>query len=143
MAGNFCWLWNRIFSSSVAKSCPQLFVVLWTAAHWASLFLTLSGSLLKLMSCEFVKLPNDVMLCYPLLLPSVFHSIGVFSTESALPSGSQNVKLICCPNQNSSLAKYMVSCAVYTVRIYHCVVLNNNFIKILHKTLNSLMVRNA
>ena len=57
----------------------------WTAAHWASLSFTISWSLLKLMSLELVMLSNHLILCCPLLLsPSVFPSIRVFSSESAL-----------------------------------------------------------
>ena len=56
----------------------------WTAAHQASLSITNSQSLLKLMSVESVMLSNHLILCCPLLLPSVFPSIRVFSNESAL-----------------------------------------------------------
>ena len=55
-----------------------------TAAHQASLSFTLSVSLLKLMSIESVMPSNHLILCYPLLLlPSVFPSIRVFSSELA------------------------------------------------------------
>ena len=56
----------------------------WTAAHQASLFFTISRSLLKLMSIESVMPSNHLILCRPLLLPSVFPTIRVFSNESAL-----------------------------------------------------------
>ena len=57
----------------------------WTAAHQASLSITNSQSLLKLMSTEPVMPSNPVFLCPPLLLlPSIFPSIRVFSNESAL-----------------------------------------------------------
>ena len=63
----------------------QLFVTLWTAACQASLSFTLSQSLLKLMSFESVMPSNHLILCGPLVLPpSVFPSIRVFSSESAL-----------------------------------------------------------
>ena len=63
----------------------RLFVTPWTAAHQASLFLTISWSLLKLMSIELVMSSNHLILCYPFfLLPSVFPSIRVFSNELAL-----------------------------------------------------------
>ena len=56
-----------------------------TAAHQASLSLTNSWSLLKLMSIELVMPSNHLILCRPLLLlPSIFPSIRVFSNESAL-----------------------------------------------------------
>ena len=60
----------------------QLFVIPWTAACQASLFFTMSQSLLKLMSVESVMPSNHVILYHPLLLlPSVFPSIRVFSSE--------------------------------------------------------------
>ena len=63
----------------------QLFATQWTVAHQASLSLTVSWSLLKLMSTESIRLlSNRQILCYPLLLPSVFPSIRVFSNELAL-----------------------------------------------------------
>ena len=67
-------------------SCVQLFEIAWTAAHRVSLSLTNSRSLPKLiMSIESVLLPNHLILHRPLiLLPSIFLSIRVFSSESAL-----------------------------------------------------------
>ena len=62
----------------------QLFVTPCTIAHWASLFLTISPGLLKLMSIESAMLSSHFILCHPLLLPSTFSSIRVFSNESAL-----------------------------------------------------------
>ena len=56
----------------------------WTAARQASLFITNSQSLPKLMSIELVMLSNLLILCCPLLPPSIFPSIRVFSNESAL-----------------------------------------------------------
>ena len=61
----------------------QLFVTPGTAAHQASLSFTISQSLLKLMSIESVMPSNHLILCHPLLLlPSIFPSIRVFSSES-------------------------------------------------------------
>ena len=58
----------------------------WTAAHQASLSITNSWSLPKLMSIESVMPSNHLIFCRPLLLlPSIFPSIGVFSNESAFP----------------------------------------------------------
>ena len=55
----------------------------WTAAHWASLSVTNSWSLLKLMSIQLVMPSNHLILCHHLLLPpSIFPSIRVFSNES-------------------------------------------------------------
>ena len=63
----------------------QLFATPWTAAHQASLSITNSRSLLKLMSIESVMPSNHLTLCHPLLLlPSIFPSMRVFSDESAL-----------------------------------------------------------
>ena len=56
----------------------------WTAAHQASLSITNSWSLLKLMSIELVMPSNCLILCFPLLLPSIFPSIRVFYNESVL-----------------------------------------------------------
>ena len=65
-------------------SHAQLLAAPWTAAHQASLSFTISRSLLKLMSIESVMPSNHLILCRPLLLPSIFPSIRVFSNESAL-----------------------------------------------------------
>ena len=56
----------------------------WTAAHKASLSITNSQSLLKLMSMSWWMPSNHLILCHPLLLPSIFPSIRVFSKESVL-----------------------------------------------------------
>ena len=70
---------------SSVLSFIQLFVTPWTAAHQASLSITNSQSLLKLMSIELVMPSNHLILCCPLLLPpSIFPSIRVFSNESTL-----------------------------------------------------------
>ena len=61
------------------------FVTPWTAALQASLSITNSWSLPKLMSIRPVMPSNHLILCHPLLLPSIFPSIRVFSSESALP----------------------------------------------------------
>ena len=61
------------------------FVTPWTAACQASLSITSSLSLLKLMSVESVMPSNHLILCRPLLLPSILPSIRVFSNESVLP----------------------------------------------------------
>ena len=66
-------------------SCVQLFATPWTAARQASLSITNTRSLLKLMSIESVIPSNHLILCCPLLLlPLVPPSIRVFSNESAL-----------------------------------------------------------
>ena len=63
----------------------RLFVTLWSAASQASLSITNSKSLLRLMSIKSVMPSNHLILCHPLLLlPSIFPSIRVFSNESVL-----------------------------------------------------------
>ena len=76
------------FISSVQSlSHVQLFVTPWTACQ-ASLSITNSQSLLKLMSIQLVIPFNDIILCHPLLIPSsIFPSIRVFSNESVLRIG--------------------------------------------------------
>ena len=72
------------FRSVQSLSRVQLFVTPWTAACQASLSITNSWSLLRLMPIESVMPSNYLILCCPLLPPSVFTSIRVFSNESAL-----------------------------------------------------------
>jgi len=75
------------FTSVQPFSCVQLFATPWTTAWQASLSITNSQSLLKLMSIESVMPSNYLILCRPLLLlPSVFWSIRVFSNKSVLHS---------------------------------------------------------
>ena len=62
----------------------RLFATPWTATYQASLSFTFSQSLLKLTFIESVMPSNHLILCHPLLLPSIFPSIRVFSNESAL-----------------------------------------------------------
>ena len=74
------------FSSVQLLSCVWPFATPWTVAYQASLSITNSWSLLKLMSTELVLPSNHLILCRPLLLlPSVFPSLRVFSNESVLP----------------------------------------------------------
>ena len=77
---------SRLLVSSVQSlSCLWFFATLWTAAHQATLSITSSRSLLKLMFIESVMPSNHLILCHPLLLPpSIFPSIRVFSNESVL-----------------------------------------------------------
>ena len=78
-------LLGEIFSPVQSLSCIRLFATPWTAAWQASLYITNSRSLPKLMSIESVMPSNHLILCRPLLLlPSIFPSIWVFSNESAL-----------------------------------------------------------
>ena len=73
------------FSSVQSFSHVRLFVTPWTVARQASLSITNSQSLLKLMSIESVMPSNHFILCHPLVLPpSIFPSIRVFSNELVL-----------------------------------------------------------
>ena len=75
---------NSTQFSSVTQSWPTLCNP-WTAARQASVFITNSWSLLKLMSTELVMPFNHLILCRPLLLPpSIFPRVRVFSNESVL-----------------------------------------------------------
>ena len=77
------FLLQRVKVKSLSR--VRLFATPWTAARQASLSITNSRSLLKLMSIESVMPSNHLILCCPLLLlPSIFPSIRVFSNESAL-----------------------------------------------------------
>ena len=74
---------HRFISSVQLLSSIRLFVTPWTAARQASLSITNSRSVLKLMSIESVIPSNHLILCCPfLLLPSIFPSIRVFCNES-------------------------------------------------------------
>ena len=72
---------SSIFSSVQSLSHVWLFATPWTAAH---LSIINSQSLPKLMSIKSVMPSNHLILCWPLLLPSIFLSIRVFSNDSAL-----------------------------------------------------------
>ena len=75
----------QLRQSAQLLSRVRLFVTPWTAACQASLSITNSESLLKLMSTESVMPSNNLIHCHPLfLLPSIFPSIRVFSNESVL-----------------------------------------------------------
>ena len=75
---------TRPFSSVQSLSCVRLFVTPWTAAHQASLSITNSWSLLKLMCIESVIPYNRRILCHPLLPHSIFPNISIFSIVSVL-----------------------------------------------------------
>ena len=75
---------SKVFSSIQSLSRVQLFATPWIAAQQASLSITKSRSLLKLMSIEQVMPSNHLILCHLLLPPSIFPSIRVFSNESVL-----------------------------------------------------------
>ena len=86
--GFFCTILGNIqmnFCSSVQSlSHVRFFATPWTAARQASLSITNSQSLRKPMSIELVMSSNHLILCCPLLLPSIIPNIRVFSSESVL-----------------------------------------------------------
>ena len=91
VAISFSNAWNwKVKVKSLSRA--RLLATPWTGAYQASLSITNYWSLLKLMSIESVMPSNHLILCHPLLLPpSLFSSIRVFSNESAVRSGSQNI----------------------------------------------------
>ena len=83
---------SLITSSVQSLSRVQLFVTSWTAARQASLSITNSRSLLKLMSIDSVMPSNHLILCRPLLLPpSIFPSIRVFLMSQFFTSSGQSI----------------------------------------------------
>ena len=93
----------------------QLFVTPWTAACQSSLSITNFWSLFKLMPIELLMPSNHLILCSPLLLlPSVFLSIRVFSSESVLhirwPKYWSFSFSICPSNEYSGLISFRIDC---------------------------------
>ena len=88
-------MFASIISSVQLFNCVWLFAIPWTAAHQASLSITNSWSLLKLMSIKSVMPSKHLILCRPfLLLPSIFPSIRVFSTLRRVSSSHQVAKVL-------------------------------------------------
>ena len=75
--------WLPMYDAVQSLNHVQLLAILRTAAPQASLSFTISLSLLKLICIESVKPSNYLIFCHPLLLPSIFPSIRVFSNELA------------------------------------------------------------
>ena len=103
------------FSSVQLLNCVQLFVTPWIVAHQASLSITNTWSLLKLMSIESVMPSNHLILSRPLLLPpSIFPSIRVFSNESVLrikwPNYWSSNFSISPSNEYSGLLSFRIDC---------------------------------
>ena len=91
------------FSSVQLYSRVKLFVIPWTAVHQASLSITNSQSLLKLMSIKSVMPSNHLILCHPLLLlSSISPSIRVFTNESVLTF------MFSPPNEYSGLSYFRI-----------------------------------
>ena len=90
----FCMynVFHTKFSSVQLLSHVQFFATPWTSARQASLSITNSQSLLKLLSIELVMPSNRLILCRPLLLlPSVFPASGSFSRSQFVTSGGQSI----------------------------------------------------
>ena len=82
------FVWTGVFihfSSVQFLSCVRLFATPWTAARQAPLSITNSQNPPKPISIELMMLSSHLILCHPLLSPSIFPSIRVFSSESVLP----------------------------------------------------------
>ena len=80
------------FSSVQSLSCVRLFVTPWNAASQASLSITTSQRLLKLISVESVMPSNNLILCHPLLLlPSFFPASGSFPVSQFCASSGQSI----------------------------------------------------
>ena len=75
-----------------SSSRIPLFATPWTAAHQASLSISSSRNLPKFMSIELVMPSNHLILCHPLLLPSVFPRIRVFPMSQLFTSGCQSIR---------------------------------------------------
>ena len=85
-----------LLSSVQSLGCVQLFATPWTAAHLASLSITNSHILHKLMSIELVMPSNHLIICCPLLLlPSIFPSIkkGSFLMSQLFASGGHSIRV--------------------------------------------------
>ena len=86
---------NFVFSSVQLLSRVRLFETPWTAVHLASLSITNSWSLLRLMFMQLVMPSNHLILCHPLLLrPSIFPNISVFSKRPFFSGGSLIAQLV-------------------------------------------------
>ena len=109
---------NRwIYVSVQLLSRVWLFVTPWTAAYQASVSITNSRSLLKLMTIVSVMPSNHLILCHPLLLPSIFPSIRVFSSESVLHIRWPNIGVSA---SGSVLHVKLTHIALYLKLSQHC-----------------------
>ena len=102
----------KTFTLVQLLTCVQLFTTPWTAALHTSQSIINSCSLLKLMSVQSVMPSNHFILCHPLLLPSIFPSIRVFSNESVLhirwPKYRSFSFNICLSNEYSGLISFRI-----------------------------------
>ena len=90
--GKIQFLWLYVSQSIQLLNCVPLFVTPWTAACQASLSITNSQSLLKLMPIKLVMTSNHLILYRPLLLlPSIFPSLSVIFNDQLFASSSQSI----------------------------------------------------
>ena len=98
------------YSSVQSLSRVRLFATPWTAVHQASLSITISQSLLKLMSTESVMPSNHLTLCHPLLLLQSFPASGSFPVTHFFASGGQRIGVAASasvvPNEYSGLISF-------------------------------------
>ena len=102
-----------LFQSVELLSHVQLFVTPWTVACQASLSITSSQNLLKLMSIKSVMPSNPLILCHPfLLLPSIFPASGSFPVSQFFTSGSHSIRVSASasvlPNEYSGLISFKI-----------------------------------
>ena len=117
--------WKNPARSVQSRSHVRLFATPWTATRQASLSITNSQSLLKLLSIESVMPPNHLTFCRPLLLlPSIFPSIKVFSNESVFLLREDlfwEFKSISSSVHTMGLDKYVMTC------IHHYSITHSSF----------------
>ena len=113
----YCFLRRHLYisvNSVQSISGVRLFVTPWTIACQASLSITNSWSLLKLMSIESVMPSNNIILFHPILPPSIFPSIRVFSNQSVLcirwPKYCRFSYSISPSNEYSGLISFSMDC---------------------------------
>ena len=87
----FKWITNKLPNVVQLMSCVWLFVTPWTTAGQASLFFTISTSLLKLISIESMMASNHLIFCYPFSCPQSFPTSRSFPVSQLFASGGQSV----------------------------------------------------
>ena len=114
------WLSNLCFVVVVQSiSCVWPFATLWTAGYQTPVSFTISQSLLKLKSIEWVMPSNHPLLGHPLLLPSIFPSIRVFSNESVLPIRWPKYWSFSFSISTSKKYSWLISFKIYWSMPYH------------------------
>ena len=102
------------FNSVQSLSCVRFFETSWATVCQASLSITNSWSLLKLMSIESMIPSNHLILCHPLLLPySIFPGMRIFSNESVLCIRWPKYWIFCFSNSSSNEYSELISFRIY------------------------------